>query len=106
MPVKLPLCAVTPVGATTIVAGLLPVLVGLKATLKVHVALAANGAVQPLVTRVYCVGLVPASLTLPAVSGNASPPVLVLRTVTVVAALVAPTLVRANEMEVGVRVNV
>ena len=52
MPVKLPLCAVTPVGATTIVAGLLPVLVGLKATLKVQLAAAANGALHVLVTRV------------------------------------------------------
>jgi hypothetical protein len=93
------------VGVTTIVAGLLPVLVGLNATLKVQVALAANGAMQVLVTRVYCVGFAPASATLSVVSGNTNPPVLVLRTVTVVAVLVVPTVVRANEMDVGLRVN-
>jgi hypothetical protein len=101
----LPLCAAPPVGVTTIVAGLLPVLVGLKATLKVQLAAAANGAMQVLVTRVYCVRFVPANVTLPAVNGNVSPPVLVFRTVTVVVALVVPTVTFLNAMEVGVRVK-
>ncbi len=93
-------------GVMTTVAGLLPVLVGLKATRKVQLAAAASGAVQPFDTSVYCDGFAPPNATLPAVNGNVRLPVLVFRIVTVVAALVVPTVSLRNEIDVGVRVKV
>lgn len=76
---------------------MLPALVGLNTTLNVQVPAKAKVAPQVLAENAYCDGFVPPNARGDSVTTPAPP----LRSVTVVAALVAPTLVRANEMEVG-----
>ena len=76
---------------------MLPALVGLNTTPKVQLPAAAKDAPQVLAENAYCDGLVPPKAKGDSVRALVPP----LRSVTVVAALVAPTLVRANEMEVG-----
>ena len=91
----------SPGEATTTLAGLLPVLVGLNATANVQFPAAANVPPQLFAEMTYCVGLAPPRAMDDSVRALLPP----LRTVTVVAALVVPTVVRANAMEVGEVVN-